>query len=197
MVRQFWLYMREADEPALFDAVARAAPGAVQVPGRFVRGDTARLLQGDLGGLEFGQHSSRETCRLIVHPKASQTLVLHPVLDGPLSGYSSVDVSFTDCLRWVRPVERNGWLEPARLMAETHVMRPDGKRRKTPGFTTWVGVVFRALRQAFPKSGVDFIHVAPAARAWVEAGQGQLGYLYQPVSLGPTPATVVTTPQKR
>ena len=152
---------------------------------------------GDLSGLAFGQHSSREACRLIVHPKASQTLVLHPVLDGPLAGHQSVDVGFSDCLRWVRPVERSGWLEPSRVLAETHVMRPDGKKRKTPGFTTWAGVVFRALRQAFPKSGVDFIHVAPGAQAWVESGQGQLGYLYQPVALRPAPATVVTTPQKR
>jgi hypothetical protein len=200
MVRQFWIYLLEEDEADLFAAIEAAAPGTTVAPGRFVRGERPeRLLQGDQAGLTFPALSGREAERLVFHREASKSLVLHPVTEGPLQGAQSIDASFSDALLLRRPLPNRGCLEPARLMGETHVMRAERKLRKSPTYSVWVGTVLRKLRGTFPQSSVDFIYVAPKARAWAEAGQGKLTYLYQPVGVapaGPAP-TPVTTPQKR
>jgi hypothetical protein len=89
-------------------------------------------------------------------------------------------------------------LEPARLFGETHVMLGEKKLRKSPGYFLWLSAVHKKLKGTFPRSGVDFIHVGPRARAWVQSGEGKLTYLFQPVALEPVKsATQISTPQKR
>jgi hypothetical protein len=205
MVRQFWIYLLEEDEAELWRAIEAVSPGLSVVPGRFVRGSSAeadlhsRLLRGVFEGLEFPPLSAREVQKLAFHQQASQVVVTHPVLEGPLSGTRSIDDVRSDGLLMVRPLPNRNLLEPTRLLASTHVMRAEKKIRKTPSFTVWVGALLRSLRKSFPRSGVDYIHVGPRALAWSEAGHGQLSYLYKPVAARPdvSAQTKVTTPQKR
>jgi hypothetical protein len=200
MVRQFWIHLLDEDEADLCRAVDEASLGAVVLPGRFARGDDLqRLLTGDLSGFEFPQVSGRQVERLIVHPRASKTLVSHPVEEGPLKGAQSIDIALSDCLHLIRPQPNGDYLEPARLIAETHSMRAEKKLRKSPSFSVWVGVVLRALRARYRHGAVDFIHLGAKAEAWADSGKGTLSYLYQPVSTSPLRAepTLVTTPQKR
>jgi hypothetical protein len=199
MVRQFWIYLLDDDEAEFFAAVEAAKPGAFTVGGRFVRGgDPQAVLRGELAGLEFSQLSARETHRLIFHRQASQALVAHPVLEGPLQGAHSIDVARSECLHLVRPAPVRGLLEPSRLFGDTHVMQGEDKLRKSPGFFLWLSAVHKRLKATFPRSGVDFIHVGPRAHAWATSGEGKLTYLFQPIPLEPVKApTPMTTPQKK
>ena len=199
MVRQFWIYLLEDDEPAFFDAIESARAGGVFAGSKFVRGgDPQSILRGELAGLEFPQLSQRETHRLVFHRDASQALISHAVDEGPIEGTQAIDVSRSECLHLVRPNPVRGLLEPARLFGETHVMRGERKIRKSPNYFLWLSAVHKKLKAAFPVTGVDFIHLGPRARAWAEAGEGRLTYLFQPVPLVPqAPPTPMTTPQKR
>ena len=199
MVRQFWIYLLEDDEPGLFAAIESAKAGSVVAGGKFVRGgDPQAILRGELAGLRFEQLSSREDHRLVFHREASKQLVAHPVDEPPLAGASALDPSRSECLHLVRPRPVRGLLEPSRIFGETHLVRGETKLRKSPEFFLWLSAVHKKLKATFPRTGVDFIHVAPRARAWAESGDGQLTYLFQPVPLEPQAApTPVTTPQKR
>jgi hypothetical protein len=199
VIRQFWIFLRDEDEAALGAAIESASPGSRISDGRFItHGDPQTLLGLGNPELTYAQLGRREVHRLFWHQKASARLVAHPVLEGPLAGAQSIDTSFSECLHLVRPLPNRGMLEPSKLLGETHVMIGERKVRKSPGFTLWLASVHRALKAAFPRSGVDFIHLGPAARAWAEQGQGQLTYLYQPIGLVPVaPPTAMTTPQKK
>lgn len=198
MVRQFWIYLLEEDEPGFLSAIEMAAPGSVVAGGKFVRGDTQGILRGELTGLEFLQLSRREHHQLVFHREASKDLVVHQVTEGPFVGAQAIDVSRSDCLHLVRPAPVNGLLEPSRLFGETHLMRGEKKLRKSPSYSLWLSAVHRKLKASFPRTGVDFIHVGPAAKAWMESGKGRLTYLFQPIALEPSaPPTQTTTPQKR
>ena len=199
MIRQFWMFLRDGDEAALYAAIESASPGSRVADGRFVtHGDPQALLGPGEPELTYAQLGRREVHRLVWHQKASTRLVAHPVLEGPLAGAQSIDTRYSECLHLVRPLPNRGMLEPAKLLGETHVMIGERKVRKSPGFTLWLAAVHRALKATFPRSAVDFIHVGPAARDWAQRGEGQLTYLYQPIGLVPVaPPTVVTTPQKK
>lgn len=200
MTRQFWLFMLEEDEALLRAEIESVQPGLLWVPGRFATsGDPQQLLAEAPAPLTTVQLSARETRRLLFHRQASRAVVDHAIADGPFAGGRTIDPSLSECLDLARPAVLRGMLEPAKLMGETHVMRGDKKVRKSPTFAVWTGAVMKRLRSAYPATAVDFIHIAPAARAWAEQG-GTLSYLFQPVALVPGSnalRTPMTTPQKR
>lgn len=184
MLRQFWLFMTADDEPALLAAIDAVDPGTVVLGGRYVRGEMEGVLARGPAGLEFPALTAREARRYLFHHRHSAALVAPPVTEGPLVGARAIDESRSDCLMLVRPEPDLGRLAPARLSAEIVRFARDARDRKPHAFIGWVNRVLRALRARYPRTAVDFMHVAPGALALADGG-GELSYLHQRIAPRP------------
>lgn len=189
MRKQLWLFLTEQDEAELLEQ-ARAR-GARLLCGRFFRGDP-QLLRTEPESLETTALRRGEQVTHLLYPADDAAMVVHPVTDGPLAGWSRLDDVRSEVMTLVRPLPEPQGLAPAQLQASTHAWFGGQRLRKSHGFGRWV-VELLGLAAAHPATQYDWLHVAPGARAWAESG-GTLRYLYQPVRLDPGEATRATRP---
>ncbi len=184
MVRQAWIFLLPEDEAGLLAAIDAVDPGTWVLGGRYLDGDPGRVLACGPEGLSFPSLGEREVRRYVLHRRHSRELTTHPVQEGPLAGGRWIDETRSDCLMLVRPVPGGSRLAPATLSAV--VSRTAGAQRvKRPhAFVGWATRVLKAVAAQYPRTSVDFLHVAPAAEAFARAG-GTLEYLHQRVEIGP------------
>ena len=184
MQRQAWVFLTDDDERALLDRLC-ATTGVKVLPGRYFRGDPA-LVRTDPASLETAQLRRNEAWLHLVHPAASESIVIQPVESGPYAGWSKLDEVRSEVVTLVRALPEAQGLGPSRLTASTHAWFAGEKLRKSAAFTVWVAEAMRAVEDTYPVTQFDWIRVAPGARAFA-AGGGRLHYLYRDVALDPAP----------
>ena len=182
MLRQYWLFLAPDDEASFLAGIESIDPGTFAVPSRYIRGDANGLLSRGTDGLEFPILNPREQRRYLFHRKHSSAVKIFPVTEGPLLGASYIDETRSDCLMLVRPEPEGRRLAPSRLTGELVRFSGGDKEKRSPLFVAWVNRVMKALRDRYPKTAVDFIHVAQAAEAFALGG-GELTYLHQRIDL--------------
>lgn len=184
MERQIRCFLAPSDRDPFLDAVDAIDPGLIVLPGRFVdAGDGAAILA-DPDAFEFRQGLRSERRLYLAHRRHTERLVLHPQEEGPLRGWWALDPLRSEVFELSLPAPRDGALAPARLAATVLAYVGYERVKKSPAFGRWVGRVLRALAARYPRSSVDFLHVAPGAIAFA-AGGGRLTYLEEPVLPAP------------
>jgi hypothetical protein len=181
LIRQSWVFLTDADEADLVARLSSTAPLRC-LPGRFFKGTEADL-RARPEALETAQLRANERWVHLLHPLASQSLVAHPVEEGPFAGWMRLDETRSEVLTIVRPLPGPQGLAPARLQAATHAWFGGEKLRKSGTFSAWAGQALK-LVEAFPPTALEWIRCAPDARRWSEGG-GRLHYLYRDVALAP------------
>ncbi len=191
MQRQVWIFLDDADEAELLQ---RLDQGHVlrRLTGRFLKGTVEDVLTRP-EELETAQLKSNERWIHLIHPEATREIVLHPVTEGPFTGWSRLDEIRSEVITLVRPLREPAGLAPAQLRANTHAWFGGEKLRKSAPFSVWASEAMRMVEE-YPTTAFDWIRVAPHAAAWSLSG-GVLHYLFRPVPLSPEPtATAMHRP---
>jgi hypothetical protein len=189
--RQVWMFLTEADADELVARLSAQLP-LRRLAGRFFRG-TAEDVRTRPESLETTELRRNEHWTHLIHPTASQELVVHEVTEGPYAGWSRLDEVRSEVLTIVRPDADSQGLGPGRIQANTHAWFGGAKLRKSPGFSLWVAEAMRVVEASYPATAFDWLHVAPGARTLAEGGTN-LHYLYKAV---PLEAAVGVTPSSR
>lgn len=180
MERQLLCFLAPSDERAFLEAIDGVDPGIVVLPGRLVSTDDAASLLADPSRHRFAQ-GIRSLRRLyLAHKEHTRLLRFHPQPEGPWKGWYALDPLHSEVFELTLPEVARGRLAPARLAATVLAYEGHERIRKGPAFGKWVGRVLRHLGRMYPKSAIDFIHVAEGARAFSEGG-GRLTYLEETV----------------
>lgn len=183
MIRQVWVFMEEADERELLERVMSQAPVRL-LRGRYFRGDEADL-RARPEELETAQLTRREHRTHLIHADISKSLVVHRHERGPYAGWSSLDEARSEVITLIRPDREERGLAPSRIQAATHAWFGGARLRKSPEFSQWVAAFLKDLERIYPATSFDWIHIAPEALRYAEAG-GRLHYLYKDVLPHPT-----------
>ena len=184
MERQFLCFLAGDDERRLLQAIDAIDPGLVVLPGRCVdTGDGPALLQAP-GDFSFRQALRSRRRIYLAHRLHSERLVLHPQEEGPHAGLHCLDELRSEVMELELPIPTHGRLAPARLAATVVGHLGFERLRKGAPFGRWVGRVLRGLQGAWPRTSIDFVHLAPGAEAFAAAG-GQLTYLEEEVLPAP------------
>jgi hypothetical protein len=192
--RQVWIFLTAGDEEQFWSRVAASFP-VRRLRGRFFRG-TLDDLRARPESLETQDARRGERWTHLVHATASRELVATPVEEGPFQGYLRLDEVRSEVVSLVRVEPEGRLLGPSRLQAATHAWFNGQRLRKSPEFARWTSELFK-MAEEYPRSAFDWMHVAPGARAFAEAG-GRLQYLYRDVGLEPpADSTLATRPHKR
>lgn len=185
MERQLLLFLAPSDEAAFLEAVDAVDPGLVVLPGRLASTDDGRALLEDPTRHRFAQ-AARSLRRLyLAHKEYTEHLRFHSLDEGPHAGWFALDPLHSEVFELSLPAPARGRLAPARLSASVVAFEGYEKIRKGSAFGRWVGRVLRQLAREYPRSAIDYLHVAEGARAFAETG-GVLTYLEEPVSPRPT-----------
>ena len=186
MQRQVWIFLDDADEEAVLRSLD-AGQGLRRLNGRFFRGTEADLRSRS-EQLETAELKATERWIHLLHPTATQALVVHEVPEGPFQGWSRLDEVRSEVITLVRPLKDAQGLAPGQLRANTHAWFGGEKLRKSAAFSTWAADAMRTM-EGDPSTAFDWIRVAPAAAERARAG-GRLHYLFRAVS--PEPGEVRT-----
>ena len=184
MERQFLCYLTASDESELLRAIDALDPGLVILPGKYVaRTDAERLLEAP-ESFEFRPALRSQRRLYLAHREHARSLVLHLQSEGPRQGLAALDELHSELLQLELPAVAHGRLAPARLAATVVGFDEYSRIRKGAAYGRWVARVLRALEARYPRSSVEFVHVAPGALAFA-AGGGQLTYLEERVLPAP------------
>lgn len=184
MERQLLCYLDPHDEVRFLEAIESVEPGLAVLPGKYVDTADGAALVADPSRFTFRQALRSQRRLYLAHRRHSAALVLHPQAEGPWQGLAGLDELRSEVMQLELPAVAHGRLAPARLSASVIAWDGYERIRKGAAFGRWVARVLRALEGQYPRSSIDYVHVAPGASAFA-AGGGQLTYLEEPVLPAP------------
>ena len=184
MERQYLCFLAGSDEEELLRRIDALDPGLVVLPGRYVDRTDVEALLADPGSAGFRQAVRSQRRLYLAHRSHARGLVLHAQEEGPHRGWAAIDELRSEVLQLEVAAPAHGRLAPSRLAATVVAFDGYERIRKGAAFGRWVAPVLRTLESEWPSSSVEFVHVAPGARAFA-AGGGQLTYLEEPVLPAP------------
>lgn len=184
MERQYLCFLAGSDEDLLLRRIEALEPGLVVLPGKYVDGADVDKILADPARFRFRQAVRSQRRLYLAHRVHARGLVLHEQREGPNRGWAAIDELRSEVLQLELPAPAHGRLPPARLAATVVGFEGYDRIRKGSAFGRWVARVLRDLEGAWPRSSVEFIHVAPGAFAFAVGG-GQLTYLEERVLPAP------------
>jgi hypothetical protein len=186
--RQLWVFLTDADIQQLVELLERREPGLVSSAGRYLRGESKKLLE-EPAALERREALPGERRIYLLHRKHSADVVAHLQPAGPFAGWSQIDEERTDAIVLRLPAAPPGQLQPARLYASTSYWRGAEKIRKRPMFALWANQTLRFIRGQLPSTAVEFMRIGADALAKAQRSELQLTYLYRTIAPAKTPST--------